>query len=284
VFVGSVNAATTVTGITPSSGTANGGTTVVITGAGFIAGTGVSAVKVGGTAVTSYVVISDTQISAVTAAHGTGAVSVDVTANASTNAANTLYTYTSANVNVQVSVKVTIAKRADIQWGAATTVDDAGNARANTILPYTWIVKDAEYGALNQINPGAVYLTTDPTYPHTLTVSNQSKTNSTINISAQCTNAINLAAAPPTGTTWNGAGAPNTDVFEMRASLGAGALTVISPGPGSLTGAAGGAVLSKGAGLDQALVLEFSSPTSISSSTVAGQTQTITVSLIATAN
>ncbi len=64
-----------VTGLAPTSGPASGGTSVVITGTGFTAAT---AVKFGGTNAASYVVNSDTQITAVTAA-GSGSVTVSVT-------------------------------------------------------------------------------------------------------------------------------------------------------------------------------------------------------------
>ena len=64
-----------VTGLAPTSGPASGGTSVVITGTGFTAAT---AVKFGSTNAASYVVNSDTQITAVTAA-GTGSVAVSVT-------------------------------------------------------------------------------------------------------------------------------------------------------------------------------------------------------------
>jgi len=52
----------TVTGITPPTGTTAGGTTVTITGTGF---TGATKVTFGAVAVTSYTVVSDTEITAV---------------------------------------------------------------------------------------------------------------------------------------------------------------------------------------------------------------------------
>ena len=65
------NPAPTVTGITPSSGPAGGGTAVTITGTGFLAG---ATVKLGGTAASNVVVASSTSITATTAAHAAGAV------------------------------------------------------------------------------------------------------------------------------------------------------------------------------------------------------------------
>jgi hypothetical protein len=72
----STNPAPTVTSISPTSGTATGGTQVTLTGTGFLAG---AAVVLGGTAATGVTVVSGTSIKATTAAHGTGAVSVVVT-------------------------------------------------------------------------------------------------------------------------------------------------------------------------------------------------------------
>jgi Domain of unknown function (DUF1929)/IPT/TIG domain len=70
------NPAPTVTSILPSTGTVSGGTPVTITGTGFLAG---AAVSLGGTAATGVNVVSGTSITATTAAHAAGAVSVVVT-------------------------------------------------------------------------------------------------------------------------------------------------------------------------------------------------------------
>lgn len=67
-------AAPTVTGLSPSSGPSGGGASIVITGTGF---TGVTAVKFGSTAATSFHVDSDTQITAISPA-GSGTVDVSV--------------------------------------------------------------------------------------------------------------------------------------------------------------------------------------------------------------
>ena len=67
----------TVTAITPTSGTSAGGTAVTITGTGF---GGATSATIGGNAVTSFVVVSNTSITAVTAAHAVGATDVIVTA------------------------------------------------------------------------------------------------------------------------------------------------------------------------------------------------------------
>lgn len=81
----------TVTGVSPSSGTIDGGTSVTITGTNF---TGATAVTFGGTAATGVTVNSATSISAVTPAHALGSVSVVVTTPAGSNSANSAFTYT----------------------------------------------------------------------------------------------------------------------------------------------------------------------------------------------
>ncbi|MFE7802524.1 ice-binding family protein [Nocardia sp. NPDC057440] len=68
--------APTLTSISPGSGSAAGGTAVVLTGTNL---TGATAVSFGGTPATSFTVNSSTQITAVTPAHSAGTVSVTVT-------------------------------------------------------------------------------------------------------------------------------------------------------------------------------------------------------------
>lgn len=65
-----------ITSISPASGPIAGGTTVTITGTGF---TGATAVKFGSTAATSFSIVSDTQITAVSPAGANGVVQVSVT-------------------------------------------------------------------------------------------------------------------------------------------------------------------------------------------------------------
>ena len=68
--------APTVSGVSPNTGPAAGGTGVTITGTNFAAG---ATVTLGGTAATNVVVVSATQITATTPAHAAGAVTVTVT-------------------------------------------------------------------------------------------------------------------------------------------------------------------------------------------------------------
>jgi hypothetical protein len=71
-----VNPAPTVTGISPASGPAAGGTSVTITGTGFAAG---ATVTLGGVAATGVTVVNATSITATTAAHAGAVVNVVIT-------------------------------------------------------------------------------------------------------------------------------------------------------------------------------------------------------------
>jgi hypothetical protein len=87
--------APTVTAISPTSGATGGGTSVTITGTGFLAGAGVT---LGGTAATNVNVVSSTSITATTAAHAAGTVNVVITnTDGQSGTLNNGYTYTSPN-------------------------------------------------------------------------------------------------------------------------------------------------------------------------------------------
>ena len=70
------NPAPTVTSISPTNGATAGGTSVTITGTGFLTG---ATVSFGGTAATNVNVVGSTSITATTPAHAAGAVNVVVT-------------------------------------------------------------------------------------------------------------------------------------------------------------------------------------------------------------
>jgi hypothetical protein len=126
---GGGNPAPTVTSITPTSGSANGGTAVTITGTGFLAG---ATVKLGGTAATNVNVASSTSITATTAAHAAGAVSVAVTnSDAQTGTLNNGFTYTSSNPAPTVtSIAPTNGTTAG---GSSVTITGAGFLTGATV-------------------------------------------------------------------------------------------------------------------------------------------------------
>lgn len=83
-----------VTSVTPSSGSVNGGTAVTIHGEGF---TGALGAEFGGVAVTSFVVVNDFTATAVTGAHASGLVDVEVLGVAT---GTDLYTYTLDHISL----------------------------------------------------------------------------------------------------------------------------------------------------------------------------------------
>jgi IPT/TIG domain len=76
----------TITSVSPGSGSTAGGTSVIITGTGFVGLSGAGAVTFGGLAAQSYTVNSDLKITAVCRAHVAGPVRVQVTALGGTTA------------------------------------------------------------------------------------------------------------------------------------------------------------------------------------------------------
>lgn len=87
----SVVPAPTVTGVTPSTGSTAGGTSVTISGAAF---TGATAVTFDGVNATSFTVNSPTSITAVAPAHAAGTVAIEVTTANGTGTGAGLFTYT----------------------------------------------------------------------------------------------------------------------------------------------------------------------------------------------
>ena len=106
----------TVTGVSPASGSTNGGTAVTITGTGFAAG---ATVTIGGTAATGVTVVNSTSITATTPAHAAGTVGVTVTNTDSQSG-------TAANAFTYVAPAPTVASVApasgSIAGGTAVTI------------------------------------------------------------------------------------------------------------------------------------------------------------------
>ncbi|MEI6274226.1 MAG: IPT/TIG domain-containing protein, partial [Phycisphaerae bacterium] len=90
IVTGSIPGAPTITTVSPTSGSAGGGTLITITGTNFIAG---ATVTVGGAAATSVVVVSATSITAQTPAGTTGAQDVTVTTGGGNVTAPGAFTY-----------------------------------------------------------------------------------------------------------------------------------------------------------------------------------------------
>ena len=161
--------APTVTAISPTSGTANGGTAVTITGTNFVSGASVS---LGGTAATKVNVVSSTSITATTPAHSAGAVNVVVTnSNGESGTLTNGYTYVASGIinfvqansgpgtiqskNTTVSVAYSNAQKAGdlnlvaVGWGDTTSaISSVTDNKGNT---YTRAVGPTSNTALQQV-------------------------------------------------------------------------------------------------------------------------------------
>ncbi len=128
-------AAPTVTGVSPSSGPIGGGTTVTITGTGFVSGS--TTVTFGGTAGTNVTVASSTSLTVTAPAHTGGQFDVVVTTGngSSTTSSLTKFTYTGGTISYTLSFRWTL-----IVWNGADgmTVGNAvsgndGNSATNDL-------------------------------------------------------------------------------------------------------------------------------------------------------
>lgn len=136
--------------INPTSGSTNGGTNVTITGTNF---TGASSVKLGGTEVTSFIVVNSTTITAVTAAHTAGAVSVDVTTPGGTNAPNTLYTYIQADPFFSSVIALVKAEGTLTEVIGLCTMEIVGAGAISAL--------QSKFGSTSFLNPGTGVPTSD---------------------------------------------------------------------------------------------------------------------------
>ncbi|HEY5162226.1 MAG TPA: glycoside hydrolase family 44 protein [Terriglobales bacterium] len=124
LVISSVQAAPAVSSVSPVSGPAAGGTSVIITGTGFNP-VGTTLVTFGGTAATSVTVNSATQITATTAAHTAGAVNVVVTnPDGQTSTLANGYTYVAAAPPPVIST--VIPSSGPAVGGTAITITGSG--------------------------------------------------------------------------------------------------------------------------------------------------------------
>ena len=89
--------APSISSVSPSSGSSNGGTAVTITGTNFVSG---ATVTFGGTAATNVTVVSSTSITATTPAHAAGAVNVVVSDSSGSGTLTNGFTYTTSTVSI----------------------------------------------------------------------------------------------------------------------------------------------------------------------------------------
>jgi hypothetical protein len=119
-----------ITSISPTSGLTLGGTSVTITGSGFI---GVSEVKFGDTKAASYLIDSDTQMRAIAPAHAEGTVSVRLKSpgGSSTDTAADDYTYTLPVTPTITSLSPTSGSTAG---GTSVTINGTGFDLVSSVL------------------------------------------------------------------------------------------------------------------------------------------------------
>jgi hypothetical protein len=117
-----------IVGISPASGSAAGGTTVVITGTGF---TSASAVDFGGNAAASYSVADDTTITAVSPAASAGTVDLTVTNAGGASLPETVDRFTFIPVP---SVSQLTPARGPVGGGTAVTITGTGLTGATTVM------------------------------------------------------------------------------------------------------------------------------------------------------
>ncbi|WP_240732246.1 IPT/TIG domain-containing protein [Geobacter sp. FeAm09] len=214
IFLGPV-----VTGIAPSGGFTTGGTSVVITGAGF---TGATAVTFGGTAATSFTVDSNTQITATAPASSVSTVDITVTTPEGTSATGVADQFTYARAGQ--SIGAISFSPATLAVGGVTTVSaTATSGLAVTFSSTTLAVCTISGTTVTGVSAGACIIAANQTgnanygaavqttqeiavaIPLALTVSALSNgattTEATQNISGMITNPANLKTLTVNGTT-----------------------------------------------------------------------------------
>ena len=180
-----------VTSISPTSGSTNGGDSVVITGVGFTTAT---AVKFGTTAATSFVVNSDTQITAVSPA-GTSTVDVTVTTPVGTTATSAAdqFTYLPSVTGLSPSSGTISGGDSVVITGVGFLTTTAVNFGTTAATSFT-IDSDTQITAISPAgSPGTVNVTvTSPLGTSAADAANQ------------FTYLLNVSSVSPTGGTMLG--------------------------------------------------------------------------------
>jgi PKD repeat protein len=161
----------TVTSISPTYGPVSVGTPITITGTGF---TGATAVTIGGTAATSVVVVSDTEITATTpASSSVGQVDVTVTTPSGTSATVSGDQYTFAEAATTVPLPLFSASPTS---GAAPLEVEFEDESTGSPASWSWSFGDGNTSTLE--DPTYTYLD-NGTYSVTLTEQNSLGENAT---------------------------------------------------------------------------------------------------------
>ena len=197
----SVTGAPTVASVSPSTGPANGGTSVIITGANFL---GATAVTIGGAPATGVTVISATSISATVPAGSVGSASVVVTTGGGSNGANGLFSYTQP-------VLAAIPAAGALTPAAVGTAYSQSLTASGGVAPYAASLKAGSVlppGLSLTSNSIAGVPTNAGSYTFTITVTDSSSPSASsvdVTYSLSITGAPTLASvSPPRGPTAGG--------------------------------------------------------------------------------
>lgn len=261
----SVGAWAAVDSISPNKGPVTGGQKVRIRGTGFAATGNTVTLQIGTGAV----------VNATVDAQSTTVIDVTIPAYATDGSATLTvvgggtgtYTYIARNNQLQVVVSASIAKRVLLQWGATTSTDDAGNshnAGAGLYSPFAWTVKDSNVLPAGQIELATSYRSDDFNNDKTIIVRNASS-GADVSVSAIATESGDFSLV--------GAIVAN-DQVRLLGSLGTGTLSSLH--------AVQTLDANIAAGSEEPLVLQFDSPTGLTTATFA-TIYTFTITLTAAA-
>lgn len=235
----------TVTSISPASGLTVDTTAVTISGANF---TGTTGVTFGGTAATSVVVVSATQITAVTPTHAAGAVDVVITNPAGTGTLPGGFTYNAPSIDATLSLLSPSTGTLSPSFASTTTNYSMNVPNSVSSLSLTPTTTDS--GATVSVNgapvasgspSGAISLAVGISISVTVTAQDRS-TQKTYSVAV--TRGAPLSLAPPAGTLAQGTVGASYDLDFVASgglsprtySLAAGAL------PAGLTLSSAGAL------------------------------------------
>jgi hypothetical protein len=139
-------AAPTVTAVNPNAGPLSGNTTVTLTGAGF---TSATAVMFGATPASSFVVNSDTSITAMSPAEAAGRVNITVTAAGGTSATSNANRFTYEAIPTVSGINPVAGP---IAGGTTVTITGTGFTRASTVYFGSIASSDVVYGNATSIS------------------------------------------------------------------------------------------------------------------------------------
>ncbi len=196
-------AAPTVTGLSLTSGSTAGGTTVLVSGTNF---SGTTAIDVGGTAATSYTVLDDSDISIVIPAGSAGAVHVTVTTNNGTSSTTTAdeFTFLATAAPTVTGLGTSSGSTA----GGASVVITGTNFSSGSTVSFGGFSASVVYTSSTSLTATAPAL---PVGTYDVTVTTPSDTSATSSSDVFTVTAASLPTVSSLGTT-SGSSAGGTSV------------------------------------------------------------------------